>query len=597
MARRGKQDADMPKVKLTRQSLNKGLRIFSFVGPFKWRFFLGLLFLAGTGATALAFPYLLGDLLRSAEMDMDRINQIGLILLGVFVAQAIFSFFRIYLFVDVTEKMLAEVRKATYNNLISMSMSFFTQRRVGELASRISTDITQIQDTFTTNIAEFLRQLIIIIGGVAFLFFTSIKLALAMLLLIPLLAILTVAFGYFVRKQSRMVQDQVAESNTVVEETLQGIQNVKAFANEYFEMGRYGQAVDRVRKLAVKVGKLRGAFASFIILGLFGGIVGLIWYGVYLMNQGDLSYADLVQFIMYTIFVGASIGGIAEQYNQIQKTLGATDRVLEILDGPAEALQTTEMDRRNYNRVRGSLTFDQVEFAYPGREDVDVLKGLSFSAREGKKIALVGPSGAGKSTVASMLLRFYEPSSGAILIDDRNVSDFELTELRHQMAIVPQDVILFGGTIRENILYGRPEAAEEEIHEAARMANAYDFIMQFPEGFDAIVGDRGIKLSGGQRQRIAIARAILKDPAILILDEATSSLDSESEQLVQDALEKLMEGRTSVIIAHRLSTIRNADKILVLNHGLIQESGTHQELMEKKGLYRKLSQMQMTAFD
>ncbi len=593
MARRGKDNGpDMPKAKINKDSLKKGWQLFSFVGPYKWKFLLGLFFLAGTGATALAFPYLLGDLLRSASISMERINQVGLILLAVFIAQAVFSFFRIYLFVDVTERMLAAVRSAAYSKLISMPMEFFTQRRVGELASRISSDISQIQDTFTTNIAEFLRQLIIIIGGIAFLFFTSTKLALAMLLLIPVLAVLTVIFGYFVRKQSRKVQDQVAESNAIVEETLLGIQNVKAFANEFYEISRYGSSVNQVRQLAVKVGKLRGAFASFIILGLFGGIVALIWYGVYLMNQGELDSANLVQFIMYTLFVGASIGGIAEQYNQIQKTLGASDRVLEILNGDAEALQADAA--KGKSSVRGSIEFANVAFSYPGRKEMPVLKNLNFKAKEGQQIALVGPSGAGKSTIASLLLRFYEPDAGEIRIDGKASTAFGLTELRNQMAIVPQDVILFGGSIRENIQYGKPGASDDEIEEAARKANAWEFISSFPEGLDTVVGDRGIKLSGGQRQRIAIARAILKDPAILLLDEATSSLDSESEHLVQEALERLMKGRTSLVIAHRLSTIRNADTILVLQDGEIKEQGTHDVLFANpEGLYRKLSAMQL----
>jgi ABC-type multidrug transport system fused ATPase/permease subunit len=591
-----KNDPRMSKVKINRDTLRKGFRIFSYVGRHKWKFYLGLVFLAGTGATALAFPYLLGELLRSGKVSMEKINETGSILLIVFILQAVFSFFRVRLFVDVTERMLYALRLGAYKNLIRMPMSFFTQHRTGELSSRISSDISQIQDTFTTNIAEFIRQLIIIAGGIAALFITSAKLATAMLALIPVLAVITVFFGYFVRKQSRGVQDQVAESNTIVEETLQAIQAVKAFTNEHFEMVRYGSSADKVRQKAVRVGTYRAAFASFIILGLFGGIVGLIWYGVYLMNQGFIAEGDLVQFMLYTLFVGGSIGGIADQYNQIQKTLGASDRVLEILDYSPEDISEEQPDATL--RIRGDISFSNVAFAYPGREAFNVLKDISFSARAGEKIALVGPSGAGKSTIASMLLRFYDPSSGKILIDGKANDSYGLKELRSQMAIVPQDVVLFGGSIRENISYGKPGASEEEIMEAARKANAHQFISAFPEGYEAIVGDRGIRLSGGQRQRIAIARAILKDPAILILDEATSSLDSESEHLVQDALEQLMQGRTSLIIAHRLSTVKKADQILVLENGIICESGTHESLMKKEeGLYRRLSSMQfMDAF-
>ena len=583
----------MPRVKLSRESIKKSLQLFSFIGPNKWKFYLGMLFLVGTGATALAFPRLIGELLKAAEADWEQLMQWGWVLLGVFTAQTVFSYFRIYLFVDVTEYMLEGVRKATYSNLVRLSMSYITQRRAGELSSRISADISQIQDTFTTNIAEFLRQFIIIVGGIVLLFLTSIKLAFAMLLIIPPLAVLTVIFGYFVRKKSRGVQDQVAESNTIVDETLQGIHNVKAFANEYFEIFRYGSSTAKVRRQAVQVGRLRAAFASFIIFGLFGGIVGLIFYGAYLKQQGLMEYGDLVQFMLYTVFVGGSIGGIAEQYNQIQKTLGATDRVLELLNEPAEAVDMDADTRNSYPRINGSFAFENIHFAYPSRLETPVLKGVSFSANAGEKIALVGQSGSGKTTIASLLLRFYDPQEGRILVDGKSVNEYQLTQLRSQMAIVPQDVVLFGGSIRENILYGKPEATEEEVIEAAKMANAWEFISQFPEGLNAIVGDRGIKLSGGQRQRIAIARAILKNPAILILDEATSSLDSQAEALVQEALEKLMRGRTSLVIAHRLSTIRNADRILVLQEGEIRESGTHEELItNEKGLYRRLNMMQ-----
>lgn len=588
-----KERMDMPRVKLSRESIKKSLQLFSFIGPNKWKFYLGMLFLVGTGATALAFPRLIGELLKAAEADWEQLMQWGWVLLGVFTAQTVFSYFRIYLFVDVTECMLEGVRKATYSNLVRLSMSYITQRRAGELSSRISADISQIQDTFTTNIAEFLRQFIIIVGGIVLLFLTSIKLAFAMLLIIPPLAVLTVIFGYFVRKKSRGVQDQVAESNTIVDETLQGIHNVKAFANEYFEIFRYGSSTAKVRRQAVQVGRLRAAFASFIIFGLFGGIVGLIFYGAYLKQQGLMEYGDLVQFMLYTVFVGGSIGGIAEQYNQIQKTLGATDRVLELLNEPAEAVDMDADTRNSYPRINGSFAFENIHFAYPSRLETPVLKGVSFSANAGEKIALVGQSGSGKTTIASLLLRFYDPQEGRILVDGKSVNEYQLTQLRSQMAIVPQDVVLFGGSIRENILYGKPEATEEEVIEAAKMANAWEFISQFPEGLNAIVGDRGIKLSGGQRQRIAIARAILKNPAILILDEATSSLDSQAEALVQEALEKLMRGRTSLVIAHRLSTIRNADRILVLQEGEIRESGTHEELItNEKGLYRRLNMMQ-----
>ena len=532
----------------------------------------------------------MGDLIETADFNTEEINRMGLILLALFTAQAIFSFFRVVLFVNVTENMLSAIRQDTYNTLIKMPMQFFSSRRVSELNSRVAADISQIQDTFTTGIAEFLRQMIIVIGGITALFFTSVKLSLLMLATIPVFALVAVFFGKFIKKLSKEAQDKVADSNTIVGESLTGIANVKAFTNEAFEMLRYKFAVNDIKKIAIKGGLARGAFSSFIIFCIFGAIVLLVWYAVKLQNVGELSQSELITFILYTIFVGASIGGLPIQYAQIQKAIGATERVFDIIDEDPEVIK----EDKNPKTIHGKLSFNKLKFAYPSRPELTVLKNLSFEAKEGETVAIVGPSGAGKSTIASLILRFYEPQDGQILIDDTPAKEFSLHDLRRQMAIVPQDIILLGGTIKENIAYGKPDASDEEILEAARKANAHDFIMSFPEQYETIVGERGVQLSGGQRQRVAIARAVLKNPKILILDEATSSLDSESEQLVQEALEKLMKGRTSFVIAHRLSTIKNADQILVLEDGEIVEKGTHSDLLEdESGLYHKLIQLQM----
>jgi ABC-type multidrug transport system fused ATPase/permease subunit len=473
-------------------------------------------------------------------------------------------------------------------------MLFFSQKRVGELNSRISSDITQIQDTLTSTIAEFLRQFILIIGGVILLATESIKLTLLMLSVVPLVAVAAVIFGRFIRKYSKKVQDQVAESQVIVEETMQGISIVKAFANEWYEIARYDGKIKEVVKIAIKGGKYRGYFASFIIFCLFGAIVTVVWFGVRLSISGEMSVGQLISFVLYSTFVGASFGGIAELYAQIQKAIGATERVFELLDETPEKINSNH-NSESIQKIKGNVTFNNVHFSYPSRKEMEVLKGVSFSANFGQKIAVVGPSGAGKSTIASLLLRFYDIEKGEILVDGKNIYDYDLENLRGNMSIVPQDVILFGGTIRENIAYGKPNATEEEIILAAKQANALNFIESFPEKFETIVGERGIKLSGGQRQRIAIARALLKNPSILILDEATSSLDSESEKLVQEALEILMEGRTSIIIAHRLSTIRSADQILVLDNGIIAEQGTHQDLITlENGIYKNLSNLQFS---
>ena len=587
---------DLPKAKISASSLSKALLIFKYADTHRWKFLIGLIFLLLTGGTALAFPKLMGMLVDCVkDKDLDAANNVALGLIAILFLQSFFSFFRVYLFVNFTENTLANLRLALYTNLIKLPMTFFSQKRVGELNSRISSDINQIQDTLTTTIAEFLRQFILIIGGVILLASESIKLTLMMLAVVPLVAVAAVIFGRFIRKYSKKVQDSVAESQVIVEETLQGISNVKAFANEWYEIARYRGKISEIVSIAIKGGQYRGYFASFIIFCLFGAIVAVVWYGVTLSINGEMTVGQLITFVLYSTFVGASFGGIAELYAQIQKAVGATERVFELLNEQPENINGNQP--KLTEKIQGNVTFKNVGFSYPSRKEIEVLKGVSFSVKFGQKIALVGPSGAGKSTISALLLRFYDLNSGEIIIDNKSIYDYDLEQLRGNMSIVPQDVILFGGSIKENIAYGKPDASFEEIQMVAKQANALEFINGFPEQFETLVGERGIKLSGGQRQRIAIARALLKNPSILILDEATSSLDSESEKLVQEALETLMKGRTSIIIAHRLATIRSADNILVLNNGIISEQGTHKELLEiESGIYKNLSNLQFSEY-
>jgi len=587
-------DADLPKAKLNRNSLKKALRLFSYLKPDKGKYIAGLIFLGLTSATALAFPKLIGELIDSAkQVNGDiSINNKALVLVGLLALQSVFSFFRIYLFAQTTENTLVRLREHLYSHLIQLPMSFFTQNRVGEINSRISSDITQIQDTFQTTLAEFLRQITLVVGGLIFISITSIKLTAFMLALIPAIVVVGIIFGRYIRKISRQVQDRVAESNTIVQETMQGIVNVKAFANEFLEVIRYRKSIKEIAALSMKSAFSRGLFASFIIFALFGAVVGIVWYATILMQEGVIEFGTLISFVIYTSYIGASIGGLAELYAQIQKAVGATERIFEILDHKPEVIDLREI-RIGADRLSGNVEFKDVGFSYPARSEITVLNGISFKAKSGESIAIVGPSGAGKSTITQLLLRFYDPTSGSVTIDGKDSREYSLTELRDHMAIVPQDVILFGGTIRENILYGKPEATQEEVVAAADKANAKNFIESFPEKYETVVGERGITLSGGQRQRIAIARAVLKDPSILILDEATSSLDSESERLVQEALDKLMVGRTSFIVAHRLSTIRNASRIIVIDKGMVTETGTHDELINiPEGLYASLSRLQ-----
>lgn len=549
----------------------------------------------------MTFPGLLGRLIGGggdSENALDRfislenIDQVALVLLAAFVLQGVFSFFRIYLFADFTERAIAQLRIDAYKHLVHLPVSYFSQHRVGELNSRISNDISQLQETFMTTLAELVRQLVIITVGLTLLFFFSLKLTLLMMSTLPVMVLIAFFFGKFIRKLSKQTQDQLAQSHNVVDETLQAIQSVKSYANEQYEANRYGNIVEQVRMIAMSGAKWRGAFASFIIVGLFGTVVLVIWYGVKLMNAGEIGLDVLTSFLLYSVFVGGSVGGIADIFGKLQKAVGATEDLFDLLALDTE--YTVESGTKETRKLKGDIAFSEVDFHYETRADKKVLQKLNFSISAGEKVAIVGPSGAGKSTIASLLLRFYDPVSGSIHVDGIDAREYNIHDLRDQMAYVPQEILLFGGSIRENIAYGKLSATDGEIKKAAELANAWEFIESFPEGLETVVGERGIQLSGGQRQRVAIARAILKDPKILILDEATSSLDAESERLVQQALDRLMEGRTSIIIAHRLSTIRKADSIMVLDHGTIIERGTHEQLtVVENGVYRRLSHLQV----
>lgn len=597
MARKNRDLEDIDKkVKITKENWRDTLSMLRFMKPYRWYFITGLVFIGLSSLTTLSFPYFLKKLIDTAASKDSLVNyspdQIAFFMIGILILQMCFSFGRVYFFTYSGENALADLRKEVYTRMIQLPMDFFAKRRVGELSSRLSADLSQIQDAMTLMLAEILRGILTLIIGIGLIFYISHKLTLVMLSVIPVIIIVAVIFGRKIRGLSKEAQDNLANSNTVVQETLQGIANVKAFSNEWFERKRYADSLGKVVQLAIRNGKYRGSFISFLLFALFGTIVFVVWYGVGLMQKGELSFGDLTAFVIYTTFVGGSMAGFADLYSQLQKTIGSTQRVREVLK---EAIEHVEIERSilaETDKILGGVRFANVSFSYPSRSEIKVLHEVNLECKPGEQIALVGPSGAGKSTIVSMLLRFYQPEQGQIFLDDRPADDISLSALRKQMAFVPQDVLLFGGSIRENIAYGNPEATEVQIMEAARQANAHEFIERFPEGYDTLVGERGVKLSGGQRQRIAIARAILKNPVILILDEATSSLDSASEQLVQEALENLMKNRTSFVIAHRLSTVRNANRIYVLDKGHIVESGTHDELIALQGLYQSLCKLQ-----
>jgi ABC-type multidrug transport system fused ATPase/permease subunit len=584
-----------PKVKLTKDSWRKAARFLRYLKPYAGTYFIGWIFLVLSTSAGLVFPYLMGKLLGSSNttsnpeqairlIDLSNVNQIAFALFILFFFQSVFSFVRVVLFNNVTENALRDMRNDAFSKLVYMPMDFFNRQKVGELTSRVASDITQIQEVLRTTIAEFFRQIIIVFGGIAFLFFISWKLSLIMLATVPVMAIVAVFFGRYIRKLSKEAQDYIATSNSVLEEALTGIANVKAFTNEWFLLGKYKKSTQQTRDLNVRSGIWRGLFVSFIIFCLFGAIVFIVWKGL-LMTQGpnpELASEGFYQFVLFTIMMGASIGSLPDLYASVQKAVGATENLLDLLQEEGENL-TTKVDQSI--EINGSLRFENLIFHYPQRPDINVLKGIDFKVEPNQTLALVGQSGSGKSTIANLILQFYKPTSGHIYFGDQKASDLDLHALRQHMAIVPQEVLLFSGSILENIRFGRPDATDAEVMEAAQKANAWEFISTFPDLLATEVGDRGIQLSGGQKQRIAIARAILKNPSILILDEATSALDSTSERLVQEALDVLMKGRTSIVIAHRLSTIRQADQILVLQDGQIMEQGKHDELMVLNGQY------------
>jgi len=587
----------MPEVK-AKKSISSYKWIGGYLMQEKLVFLPSLAALFFTAFLALAFPYFLGQLIGgpadawNREIDpqevLKKANVVVLQLICILGLQAFVAFFRVQGFIRSGESALNRLRRELFEHLVHLPMGFFQEQRSGALSNRVSADLGVVRETLLTTVPQMVRQSVIMIGGLVAIFFFSWKLSLIMLGCIPVVVLAVAFFGRKVRGHSKSAQNSLADAGTVIEETVQGVADVKAFTNEAFEQSRYSRALDSFLIVAKRGAMNRAAFLSFVIFALFGTISFVAWHGAQMLASGDITQRNYVSFILFSIFVGASLGSFPEIISQMQQTAGATDRLRELLD--------TEPEREGGDdsvELTGSIAFSGLSFSYPSRPDVQVLKDLDFDVQPGQRVALVGPSGAGKSTAFGLILGFSEPNEGSVLFDGKPASDLSLASIRSQIAIVPQEVLLFGGSIRENIEYGKPGASNKEIEEAAKQANAHDFIADLPEGYDTLVGPRGTKISGGQRQRIAIARAILADPRILLLDEATSALDSESERLVNEALERLMEGRTSLVIAHRLSTVRHADRILVFNQGKIVESGSHDELIDHNGTYRFLVDTQL----
>ncbi len=565
-------------------------RLFSYLWPYRARLALAIVALIGSAALSLVFPAVISNVVDSVLVkgDLALLNQITIGLLIVFLVRSLTSFLENYNLNYIGERIVVDVRQQLYRHLQVLSLGFFAQRRVGELVSRLSSDVTVMRTALTSNINVLLQQSVIMIGSIVVMLVLNWRMTLFILALLPVLVIIGAGFGIFMRRTSTQIQDELAGATVIVDEVLQGIREVKSFVREDYEIQRYEGAIARSFKAALRLLRIRSIFGPLVGFLGFGSISLILWFGGREVLDGRLTGGELIGFLIYGLTVAGSFGSLVNLYSQFQETLGATKRVFQLLDMQPDVKDAP--DAKKLGRVEGRITFADVSFSYEQRQEV--LHNINLEIAPGEIVALVGPSGAGKSTIFNLIPRFYDSTSGVISIDRIDARTVTQASLRTQIGIVPQETLLFGGTIRENIRYGRLEASEDELIAAAKAANAHDFIMELPDKYETIVGERGIRLSGGQRQRVAIARAILKDPRILLLDEATSSLDSESENLVQEALGRLMQNRTTVIIAHRLSTTKIAHRIAVLDKGNIIELGTHDELMLKDGLYAKLYKLQ-----
>lgn len=579
---------------IDREDIRQLRRLLTFIRPYRRHFTIAMVGVLVSSALGLVFPRIMGSLVDSAlvpavENNASRLDSIALLLLGVFFTQGAFNYLRIYYLSAMGEGIVADLRSHVYAHIMTLPVKFFDSRKTGEITSRLTSDVSVVQSTVSSSLASAISQAITLIGGVALMFVASVTLSAVVLSFLPIAIVAAAVFGRRLRRISTEYQDKVADANASAEEAIAANRVVKWFTAEETEIRRYVRKVQESYRVALRRARLRALFSPFVQFVGFGTIALVMWIGGRQVLDNTLTAGELVTFLLYTLTVASSIGAFTGLYGSLQEALGASQRIFELLseqrgiEDPDNPVSLTE--------VEGRITFDAVGFRYSDR-DVDVLDAMNLEVAPGEVVALVGPSGAGKSTIVQLIPRFFDPTDGRILIDGIDLRDLRLRDLRSWMAAVPQETQLFSGTIMENLLLGKPEATVAEVHAASVAANAHDFIQSFPSGYETIVGERGVKLSGGQRQRVAIARALLNDPRILILDEATSSLDSESEATVQEALDRLMLGRTTLVIAHRLSTVRNADRLAVIDDGRIVQEGKHEELLAAGGLYADLYHLQ-----
>ncbi len=574
-------------------------RLLPLIRPHRGALALASVSLVLSAGLSLSLPMFMGRLLDTALLHGGRalLDRIALGLVGLVIMQAVLNYAQAYLLAATGERAVAALRRDLFAKLLDQPPGFFADHRTGELTSRLTTDIGLLQGTMSHQIAEFSRQAITLTGAVFLLFYTQPRLTLTALAIVPLSVGTAFFFGRRLRRMSTGVQDRVAEATALAEEAFSQIRTVQSFAQEPWERERYGARIRTVVDAALVRAQVRGVFFGALTLAAFSAVVVVLWQGGVLLTEGKLTIGELFRFLTYTLMIAGSVSALAGFFSAYQESVGAAERVFQLIERPS-AITDPPSPRALPSPVEGRIGYESVSFRYVDGPDAPwALRDVTLHLAPGEVVALVGPSGAGKTTIASLLPRFWDVTEGRITLDGLDIRQVKLADLRRAIGLVPQEPALFSGTIRENIAYARPDAGLDQVEAAARAAHAHEFIERLGSGYETIVGERGVKLSGGQRQRIAIARAILKDPRVLILDEATSSLDTESERLIEDALERLLVGRTTLIIAHRLSTVRRADRLVVLSHGRIVEQGTHAELLTAGGLYARLYQQQFREGD